>query len=102
MQKRSSRVVSYIISYCVAALIFVSSASICAPRRAHLERLARDRVGAHDGRGAGAGVLLHAPRERRAHAVDHAVGRRRRDDLAAQPVLAQILAEALLHAARGK
>ena len=64
------------------------------------KRLARDRVGAHDRGGIGASVFLRAPRERRTHAVHHAVGGRSGDDLATQPMLVQVPAEALLHDAR--
>ena len=47
------------------ASILVSSASM-SPQVARMANdFARDRVGAHDGRGVGAGVFLRAPREGR-------------------------------------
>ena len=70
------------------------------PELAHREHLARDGVGAGDGRGFGTGIILRTHREHRTHAIDEAVGDRRRDDFAAQPVALDAAGEAPLHRAR--
>ena len=75
---------------------WLSSASTSRPERAHVEDLARDRVGAREYRRA----ARRSPRrsrkdERRARAVDELVGDDGRDDLAAQPVRAHLVAVAL-------
>ena len=56
-----------------------------------------DRVGAGDVADVGAGILLHADREHRPHAVDQAVGGGRHDDVAPQLVSLDLAREAPLH-----
>ena len=65
------------------------------PLRAHLEHLARDRVGARDLGRRRARLLVQAEDERRAAAVEHVVDHLRRDDLAPQAVAMHLLGEAL-------
>ena len=66
-----------------------------APQRPHLEDLARARVGARDLRRRRTRLLVEAERERGAAAVEHVVHHLGRHDLAAEPVRAHLLAEAL-------
>ncbi len=71
------------------------------PDVARREHLARDAVGARDGGGLRAGVVLHAHGKHGSHAVDEAVGDRRRDDFAAQSVALQARARSAAAPARG-
>ena len=59
------------------------------------EGIPRRRIGRRDGRRVGAGLVDEARDERRSAAVDDGVGELRRDDLAAQPVRRDGVAEAL-------
>ena len=70
------------------------------PNIAGREHFARDAVGARNGRRVRSGIILGAHREHRSHAIDQAIGDRRRDDLAAQAVALQTHREALLHGRR--
>ena len=63
-----------------------------APQIAHVEHRAGHHVGAADIAGAATGFLLGHLREHHARAIDDAVRNLGRDDLAAQPVTADILA----------
>src|ERR1700690_2409583 len=67
------------------------------PEASDFEHFACDRVSAGNCREIRAGVGLRAHREYGTHAVDHAVGDRGRDDLAAQAMALEALREALLH-----
>src|SRR4051812_2443354 len=60
-----------------------------APRLAHRESFARDRVSTNDCGCIYAGILLSSPCKCCAHPVDHAVGRGGGDDLAPQAMRAQ-------------
>ncbi len=66
-----------------------------APLGAHREDVARRGVGAGDLRCGRAALLVQPEGERRAAAVRHVVDHLRGDDLAAQPVAADLVAEAL-------
>ncbi len=70
------------------------------PQLAHVEDLARGGVGARDVRRVRARFFLRARDERRAHAIDEAVRRRGRDDLALQAVPRNCAREALLDGRR--
>ena len=70
------------------------------PQLAHVEGLARHGVGPRHGRRVRTRVLLRAGHEVRAHAIDDAVGGRRRDDLALESMLAQEIGIASREAVR--
>ena len=82
-------------SICTAASQLVVEVLDLPPERPHLEDLARARVRARDLRRRRARLLVQPERERRAAAVQHVVHHLGGHDLAAQPVRAHLLAEAL-------